>query len=82
MSKKAEELALEVYPEPTRDKTGFVTSLGFPQWYRDLFIQGYEQAEKDTIEKAAEWWYQHLNGFLTEGLAKGVIDEFRNAMEA
>lgn len=47
MSKKAEEKALEAYPGPTRDKTGFVTFLGFPQWYRDLFIQGFEQAEKD-----------------------------------
>lgn len=44
---KAEERALEAYPDSTRDKLGILTFLGYSQLYRDCFIGGYEQAEKD-----------------------------------
>ena len=75
--KKAEERALEAYPQVWNEEEDCDVNYEG----RCGFTEGDEQAEKDTIEKAAEWWYQHINGFLTEGLAKGIIDEFRNAME-
>ncbi len=55
MSKRAEQAALEAYPDSERDKTGIVTFLGFPQAVRDYYIEGYEQAEKDIIERACTW---------------------------
>jgi len=44
---KAEEAALKAYPKETRDITGFVVDIGHPQYMRDLYIEGYHQAEKD-----------------------------------
>ena len=44
---KAEDRALEAYPKETRDITGFVVDIGHPQYMRDLYIEGYKQAEKD-----------------------------------
>ena len=44
---KAAERALEAYPKETRDITGFVFDIGHPQYMRDLYIEGYHQAEKD-----------------------------------
>lgn len=53
---KAEERALEKYPKETRDIGGIVIDIGHPQYMRDLYIEGYHQAEKDlelTIEDIA-----------------------------
>ena len=44
---KAEEAALKAYPKETRDISGFVVDIGHPQYMRDLYIEGYHQAEKD-----------------------------------
>lgn len=44
---KAEDRALEAYPKETRDIGGIVVDIGHPQYMRDLFIEGYHQAEKD-----------------------------------
>lgn len=44
---KAEERALEKYPKATRDIEGIVVDIGHPQYMRDLYIEGYHQAEKD-----------------------------------
>ena len=71
---RAEERAREAYPstrhywnsEPDRNMEA-----------REYYKQGYEQAEKDFMEKAEKWWYDHLVGFLKEGLTEGVISEFR-----
>ena len=49
MSKRAEEAALKAYPKETRDKTGFIIDIGYPQGIRDYYIEGYEQAEKDIL---------------------------------
>ena len=54
---KAEEAALKAYPKETRDSAGFVVDIGHPQYMRDLYIEGYHQAEKDlalTIEDIRE----------------------------
>lgn len=50
---RAEEDALEAYPDSTRDGLGILTFLGYTQRYRDCFIKGYEQAEKDLSDIAA-----------------------------
>jgi hypothetical protein len=44
---KAEDRALEKYPKETRDIGGIVIDIGHPQYMRDLYIEGYHQAEKD-----------------------------------
>ena len=44
---KAEDRALEAYPKETRDISGFIVDIGHPQYMRDLYIEGYHQAEKD-----------------------------------
>ena len=45
---KAEERALEAYPNMLFP----FTPLDLNAYRRDAFINGYEQAEKDTIERA------------------------------
>ena len=64
MSKRAEEAALKAYPKETRDKNGIVIDIGHPQWIRDYYIKGYEQAEKDTIERAVEWLKVHAEDYI------------------
>ena len=54
MSKKAEEKALEKYP---KDKKGCLYDLA-----RREYIEGYEQAEKDMIERACNYLYDHRQG--------------------
>ena len=44
---KAEERALQAYPKETRDSRGMVVDIGHPQYIRDLYIEGYQQAEED-----------------------------------
>lgn len=44
---KAEDRALEAYPKETRDIDGNIVAIGYPQYMRDLYIEGYHQAEKD-----------------------------------
>lgn len=44
---KAEDRALKAYPKATRDIDGIVVDIGHPQYMRDLYIEGYHQAEKD-----------------------------------
>lgn len=51
----AEEQALKAYPKATRDIGGFVVDIGHPQYMRDLYIEGYNQASKDYIEYAQLW---------------------------
>ena len=68
MSKKAKERALEVYPV---EICGYVTECRIgatpkPQdWNEDkrkCYQEGYEQAEKDMIERACNYLYDHRQG--------------------
>lgn len=77
MSKKSEEFANNAYPNYSPDGKTQVDMLA----YRFACAKGYEQAEKDTIKRAIEWWRPKLCGFLKEGLTEGVLGEFRKAME-
>lgn len=56
MSKRAKQKALEEYP--------FRWTPGSPPTWADErriegYINGYDQAEKDTIERACEWLSRH-----------------------
>ena len=48
MMSKAEDRALEKYPKESRDIDGIIIDIGHPQYMRDLYIEGYHQAEKDN----------------------------------
>jgi hypothetical protein len=79
MSKRAEEAALKICPPMiVKDEDGSLDDLTYMA--RTWVQKGYEQAEKDTVDRAAEWWYEHIVGFMSEGLVKNVIEEFREAM--
>ena len=62
MEDKARQRALEAYPKETRDITGFVVDIGHPQYMRDLYIEGYHQAEKDAAEAFARIIRGNLGG--------------------
>ena len=49
MSKRAEEAALKAYRKETRDENGIVVDIGYPQYIRNFYIEGYKQAEKDIL---------------------------------
>lgn len=78
MSKRAEEAGLKAYPEKL-------------EWdYRDMdydpnmesriaYRKGYEQAEKDTIERAAAWLKDYVKYF--ELYDEKGVEEFKKAME-
>ena len=86
---KAEERALEAYPKETRDISGFVIDIGHQQYMRDLYIEGYHQAEKDLeltwkdIEKIcliAKEVHQ-FRGFWSEHVYKEVLKRFKDFKE-
>ena len=47
---------------------------------RDPYIDGYVTGEREMLERACRWWRDHIVGFLNDGLADGIVEEFRNAM--
>ena len=51
---KAEQAALKAYPHFTAENLDNVIKA------RKFFAKGYEQAEKDTIERAAKWLDEHF----------------------
>ena len=81
---RAEEAALKAYPKSTgvRELKGLSA--------RPILIQGYEQAEKETIERACKWLFSHLpiivDYYFDEGIHEPVdrsefIKLFRTQME-
>lgn len=51
---RAEEAALNAYPDDRFVDTEYSSMC------REFYEEGYEQAEKDTIERACEWLFAHL----------------------
>lgn len=86
MSKRAEEKAVE-YQIKTHGPNvmGGASMLSEEEYMRfnmNLdFKNGYEQAEKDTLERAIEWWRPRLRGIVSMGLTEGIIEEFKNGMK-
>lgn len=73
MSKRAEEAALKAYPV-------FPTNVNNDVWddnkdARVIYQQGYEQAEKDTIERAKQWIIRQ------RGFSKMALQDFQKFME-
>ena len=65
---RAEEAALKAYPksEGIRELKGLSA--------RPIFIQGYEQAKKETIERARKWLFSHLPIIVDYYFDEGVHD--------
>lgn len=60
MNKKAEERALEAYPKFVERSCGFSEDIN--KYKREAYRDGYEQAEKDMIERACNYLYDHRQG--------------------
>lgn len=59
MSKTAEQKALEAYPvKELKDNFG---TRDINRCIRDVFIQGYDKAIKDFLEKSNEFFYKQFN---------------------
>ena len=87
---KAQERALEMYPEPEFDgyfDDLYVTRQGQAAWNRSKFIEGYEQAEKDLIERACRWLLDNYDNYFDEDgrttstLNEFMVGDFKRAME-
>lgn len=81
---RAEQAAFKAYPYVGGVK-GLICESSKP-----IFIQGYEQAEKETIERACKWLFSHLpiivDYYFDEGIHEPVdrsefIKSFRTQME-
>lgn len=68
MSKSSEEAAQKAIPNHPSD---VIEKLNIQR--RRFFSLGYEQAEKDTIERAWEW--------MTSAKGENTFEDFRKAME-
>lgn len=80
MSKRAEEAALKAYPnveQPVWDES-YPKTLFVRHTERNAFVKGYEQAEKDTIERALDWLKYAQKEKMSFGAA---IDYFRAIVE-
>jgi len=75
---KAEEAALKAYPKATRDIDGIVVDIGHPQYMRNLYIEGYQQAEKD-LELGWEdlKLLQDISHEVIAEVARGSVDYYQ-----
>lgn len=86
MSKRAEEAASIASYGWQSDKEGNLTLEMFPEPFRRGFVKGYEQAEKDTIERAVMWLEEHADEYNSsesafDHMEEEMIIDFRKAME-
>ena len=95
MSKRAEQAALKAYPK----ENGKVWSSAFGTFEFDRnagerkgYQEGYEQAEKDIIERVIDWVRKNVyiytdtqndeeGNLMAVFLEKAFIDDLKNAME-
>ena len=47
------------------DKEGLTLEM-FPEAFKRGFLKGYEQAEKDTIERAVAWLKEHADRYIVD----------------
>lgn len=81
MSKRAEDLADKIYPF-RYDSHGDVIDFKNTIILRGVCIEIYEQAEKDTIERAVAWLKEHINDYIVKGRDIDLMfDDFTKAME-
>ena len=91
MSKRATDAAWKLYPDYPSMDGGYITQ----RKQRELVMKGYEQAEKDTIERAVAWLEEtffdnsHHSGRGSYGQIETndfdsmeeMIEKFKKAME-
>lgn len=70
---KAEQAALKVYPNVLFP----FTPLDLNAYRREAFINGYEAAEKDTIERAIAWLKENANKYIVD-IGVGYGEHGRN----
>lgn len=74
LSKRAEEAARKAYPvemvplnyQDLIDQFGGKTEIDVNTYPRHLFQEGYELAEKDTIERAVKWLKEHADKYIVD----------------
>jgi len=87
MSKRADISSFKAYP-----KSDFNSVETKRKWQRKCFIEGYEQAEKDTIERAISWVRKNAyiytdtqndedGNLMIAFLEEAFIDDLKKAME-
>ena len=84
MSKRAEEAALKAYPECKVYNDLAMEYDDINGCYRVGFEVGYEQAEKETIERACKWLKAHTKSYvgpIEEPFWTMFIEHFKKAME-
>lgn len=86
---RAEQMALKVYPKMSRITEGHGLIPADYQCHnlgdanaekREGYVNGYKQAEKDTIERACKWLESLVDGDVIVNV-KAFVDAFRNEME-
>ena len=65
---KAEEAALKAYPPKRKvvSMTGAIYTVVGGDFERRIFQEGYEQAEKETIERAVAWLKENANKYIVD----------------
>ena len=82
MSKRAEEKALEAYPELLSGSIFGPLPVDLNKACREKYQEGYEQAEKDTIERTITWLKEHINDYIVKGRdIDFMFDDLKKAME-
>lgn len=86
MSKRAEEKALEAYPELLSGSIFGPLPVDLNKACREKYQEGYEQAEKDTIERAVAWLKDNAEDYAFTCLGKEKLqsrlwDDLKQAME-
>ena len=89
MSKRAEEAALKAWPitmVTIEDSYGNPVPYDGASVNRDIYREGYEQAENDLIEKAVEWLDNHISDYECEPMGEyprlAMLDDFSKAMSS
>ena len=92
MNKRAEQRALEAYPAPQLEGCSNIL-YDLEGGHREGFVNGYEQAEKDTLERVVKWLeenavdyirYKGAVGFPGQDdlkISKGMFSDLKKAME-
>lgn len=92
MSKRAEKAAsraLPNYPPETyADNDEYIEVESERSMQRAFYQKGYEQAEKDAVERAMEWLFSNVRDYLyccielgTPGITPEFFSDFKKAME-
>ncbi len=74
MNKRAEELATEY-------ANSVMLSVNHRGDVRDAFWDGYEQGEKETIERAVKWLEEALQFGIHPCNGHSTVEQFKEAME-